>query len=169
MIPTCLMPDNEGNPADGLTVLPFPLWVLPKQLEDFVREASHAIGCPPDYIAVPMLSYLPPRSVQHTGYRSKKAGANGLFSGRRRSVTLDLRNLPRRKRQSSRSCVFKPNCRRNLKRRSLPTAENRGLQTFSSKTLPSGRHNPRRTNLRVRIHEHRNSSRLLQLTPRWKH
>jgi hypothetical protein len=32
--------------------------VLPEPLGEFVAEASHAIGCPPDYIAAPMLAVL---------------------------------------------------------------------------------------------------------------
>lgn len=37
---------------------PFPIEVLPKPLARFVREASAALPCPPDFIAVPMLAFL---------------------------------------------------------------------------------------------------------------
>jgi hypothetical protein len=52
------MPDNKGSQTDEFAVDPFPLWVLPEPLANFVVEASHAISCPPDYIAAPMFSTL---------------------------------------------------------------------------------------------------------------
>jgi hypothetical protein len=36
-------------------VEPFPVEVLPGVLADFVRAGAEALGCPPDYLAVPML------------------------------------------------------------------------------------------------------------------
>jgi len=52
------MPDPECGRADELTAESFPVRLLPEPLANFVAEASHAIGCPPDYVAVPMLSVL---------------------------------------------------------------------------------------------------------------
>ena len=36
----------------------FPVHVLPAPLRQFVEEAAAAIGCPPDFVAVPMLAIL---------------------------------------------------------------------------------------------------------------
>jgi hypothetical protein len=49
---------DEDSRPDDIAVDPFPLEVLPEQLAEFVTEAACAISCPPDYIAVPMLSVL---------------------------------------------------------------------------------------------------------------
>jgi len=49
------MPDED---QDRIILDPFPLWVLPEKLSDFVTEAATSICCPPDYIAVPMLGVL---------------------------------------------------------------------------------------------------------------
>ena len=43
---------TAGAPA---TVAPFPIDVFPKPLQAFIREGAAAIGCPPDFLAVPML------------------------------------------------------------------------------------------------------------------
>src|SRR5258708_40356234 len=52
------MPYNTDSQHGEIVVAAFPLWVLPEPLIEFVIEASQAISCPPDYIAVPMLSVL---------------------------------------------------------------------------------------------------------------
>jgi len=57
-------PTNGEKPGeqsgDGPAVLPpavpFPIAALPRCLADYVTEGSRAIGCPPDYIAIPLLA-----------------------------------------------------------------------------------------------------------------
>ena len=52
------MPVNDERGPNEHSVDSFPLWVLPAPLADFVSEATQSIGCPPDYVAVPMLPVL---------------------------------------------------------------------------------------------------------------
>ena len=52
------MSDQEDRQPAEITVEPFPLWVLPAPLPEFVSETASALSCPPDYIAVPMLAVL---------------------------------------------------------------------------------------------------------------
>jgi hypothetical protein len=50
--------DNEDGraPATLPPPVPFPVDALPSSMRDYVWEASKSLGCPPDYIAVPMLA-----------------------------------------------------------------------------------------------------------------
>jgi Protein of unknown function (DUF3987) len=52
------MPGDSDRLTAEQSVEPFPLCVLPEPLAEFVAEGARAIACPPDYIAVPMLSVL---------------------------------------------------------------------------------------------------------------
>ena len=52
------MSNTDKNQPGGESVAPFPLWRFPPPLADFITEASIAMSCPPDYIAVPMLAVL---------------------------------------------------------------------------------------------------------------
>jgi hypothetical protein len=42
--------------SEALAVPPFPLHVLPREIRDFVSAAAASIGCPVDFVAVPVLS-----------------------------------------------------------------------------------------------------------------
>jgi hypothetical protein len=42
----------------GEAVLPFPVDVFPRPLAELIQEGAKALPCPPDFIAVPMLSVL---------------------------------------------------------------------------------------------------------------
>ena len=51
--------DREHGDADPATLppaVPFPVTVLPSAFRDLVVEGAQAIGCPPEYIAVPLLA-----------------------------------------------------------------------------------------------------------------
>jgi hypothetical protein len=50
-----LRPDLNGHGAAMIDVPPFPLDVLPSKIHAFVRSAASSIGCPPDFVAVPLL------------------------------------------------------------------------------------------------------------------
>lgn len=52
------MPEEQGRGPDEILVEPFPLWILPQQLQELVADGACSIGCPPDYIVVPMLGVL---------------------------------------------------------------------------------------------------------------
>lgn len=47
---------HEPGPASMPSVPPFPIHALPKVLGDLVTEGAKAIGCPADYIALPLLT-----------------------------------------------------------------------------------------------------------------
>ena len=51
---TAITADSEKLPAPTL----FPVDALPKQARQLVREAAAAIGCPPDFVALPILAAL---------------------------------------------------------------------------------------------------------------
>lgn len=50
-------PYPEGSPASGGAPLPsYPVHVLPEPVLTYVREASAAVGCPPEMVALPLLT-----------------------------------------------------------------------------------------------------------------
>jgi putative DNA primase/helicase len=55
---TELSPTGETQISTSVPVEAFPLDVLPKPLARLVREASMALPCPPDYVAVPILGVM---------------------------------------------------------------------------------------------------------------
>jgi Protein of unknown function (DUF3987) len=55
---TELSPTGKTPIATNLPVEPFPIDVFPKPLARLVKEASAALPCPPEYVAVPMLHVL---------------------------------------------------------------------------------------------------------------
>jgi hypothetical protein len=57
---TELSPTDDTQISTSVPVEAFPIDVLPKPLARLVREASVALPCPPDYVAVPILGVRPP-------------------------------------------------------------------------------------------------------------
>ncbi|MCL6446009.1 MAG: hypothetical protein K6T83_21630, partial [Alicyclobacillus sp.] len=47
---------DDVMPLPRHDVLPFPVDVYPRPLQELVWETAESISCPPDYVAVPMLS-----------------------------------------------------------------------------------------------------------------
>ena len=56
--PLTILPERKVSSPSLAGVLPFPSDVLPHTLQRLVKEAAAAIGCPPEFIAVPMLATL---------------------------------------------------------------------------------------------------------------
>ncbi len=51
-------PEESNGESSSSRVPRFPTEVLPRTLRRFVEEAAASIGCPPEYVAVPMLATL---------------------------------------------------------------------------------------------------------------
>ena len=51
------LPDEVGE-SISVEVLPFPVHIFPPPVADLVSAAAKSIGCPPDFIAIPVLAVL---------------------------------------------------------------------------------------------------------------
>jgi hypothetical protein len=58
---TSISPDLEAEipiiPLPNTEVKPFPVQVFPNPLRQFIQEGTKAIGCPPEFLAVPLLVF----------------------------------------------------------------------------------------------------------------
>ena len=103
---TAAIPDLTSQ--SGL-VAPFPVHVFPKPVSEFIMAASKSIGCPPDFLAIPVLAVLATAIGNSRSIQLKKGWIEGprIFSavvanpGSKKSPALAAATRPIRDIQKS--------------------------------------------------------------------
>ena len=121
--PTSAIPNPQsdiGNPNSAIPnpqseILPFPVHIFPPPVADLISAAARSIGCPPDFIAIPVLAVLATAigNSRHIQVKKGWTEAPTIYSaivappGSKKSPALSAATLPVREIQQAYSLEHK--------------------------------------------------------------
>ena len=107
--------EAKSSSCNALNSITFPVHVLPPTPRQFVEEAASSIGCPPDFVAIPMLATLGSAIGNSRVLELKKGYTEGatLYTvtvgdpGSSKSAALGAATAPATKKQEELGCEYR--------------------------------------------------------------